>query len=153
MTLAPGKARLRVRARAISQEPYEVLEILVNGKVVRSVKPGPAAAREAVVDEAIEVERGGWIAARAHGRAMLPYGATWWMMPVFAHTSPVYLEMAGRPADARESAGVLLEQLGYLERWAAERARFPTAENKREAMAMVAVARGKYEGLMRAAQK
>ena len=152
VALAPGKARLRVRARAVSQEPYEVLEILVNGKVVKSVKPGTAAG-EAVVDEAVEVERGGWIAARAHGRAMLPYGATWWMMPVFAHTSPVYLEMAGRPADARESAGVLLEQLGYLDRWAAGRARFPTAGNKREAMAMMALARGKYEGLMRAAQK
>ena len=43
--------------------------------------------------------------------------------------------------------------MGYLERWAAGRARFPTAENKREAMAMIALARGKYEGLMRAAQK
>jgi hypothetical protein len=116
----------------------------VNGKVVRSAKP---AAGEAVIDEAIEVDRGGWIAARAHGRTMLPYGATWWMMPVFAHTSPVYLEMAGRPADARESAGVVLEQLCYMEGWAAERANFPTPENKREVMELLAKARAKYEGL------
>ena len=78
---------------------------------------------------------------------MLPYGATWWMMPVFAHTSPMYLEMPGRPAEARESAGVLLEQLSYMERWAAERANFPTPENKREAMELLAKARAKYEGL------
>jgi hypothetical protein len=55
--------------------------------------------------------------------------------------------MAGRPADARESAGVLLEQLSYMERWAAERANFPTPENKREAMELLAKARAKYEGL------
>ncbi len=154
ITLAPaaGKARLRVRARAISQEPYEVLEILVNGRVVRSAKPAAGQRGEAAIDEAIEVERGGWIAARAHGRTMLPYGATWWMMPAFAHTSPVYLEMPGRGpgAEARESAAVLLEQLGYLERWAEGQANFPAAENKREAMAMLARARAKYEGLMRA---
>ena len=146
--VAPGK--LRVRARAISQEPYDVLEILVNGKVVRSAKPGAGERRQAVIDEAIEVERGGWIAARAHGKTMLPYGATWWMMPVFAHTSPIYLEMAGRGPDARESAGVLLEQLSFMERWAREQANFPTPENKREATEMLAKARAKYEGLMAA---
>jgi hypothetical protein len=113
VTLPPGKVKLRVRARAISQEPYEVLEILVNGKVVRSAKP---AAGEAVIDEAIEVDRGGWIAARAHGRTMLPYGATWWMMPVFAHTSPVYLEMAGRPA---ECAGIGGRTAGAIELYGA----------------------------------
>ena len=68
-------------------------------------------------------------------------------MPVFAHTSPIYLDMPGRPADARESAGVLLEQLSYMERWAAQQANFPTAENKREAMQLLAKARSKYEEL------
>ena len=148
VTLGAGIAKLRVRARAISQEPYDVLEILVNGKVVRSVKPAGAGRREAVIDESIDVARGGWIAARAHGRTMLPYGATWWMMPVFAHSSPVYLEMTGRPADARESAGVLLEQLSYMERWAEERAKFPTVENRREALELLGKARAKYEGLI-----
>ena len=150
VTVARG-GKVRVHARAISQEPYEVLEILVNGKVVRSVKPGAAPRREAVIDEAIEVASGGWIAARAHGRTMLPYGATWWMMPVFAHSSPVYLTMAGRGVgpEARESAGVLLEQLSYMERWAEGRAKFPTVENKREAMELLGRARAKYEGLMK----
>lgn len=134
---AAGKATVQVHARAISQEPYEVLEILVNGRVVRTVKPAAGEQAEALFDGAVEVESGGWIAARAHGRRMLPFGATWWMMPVFAHTSPVYLEMPGRPADARESAGILLEQLSYMERWAERSARFPAPENKREALALL----------------
>ncbi|MFN7923201.1 MAG: CehA/McbA family metallohydrolase [Bryobacteraceae bacterium] len=146
LALAPGKARLAVSAKAVSQEPYEVLEILVNGKVVRTAKPS-GDRNEAVINETIEVERGGWIAARAHGPKMLPYGATWWMMPVFAHSSPIYLQMPGRPADARESARVLLEQLGYFEKWAETKAVFPTPENKREALALAAKARAIYEHL------
>ncbi len=149
IALKPGKASLKVAARAISQEPYEVLEILVNGKVVKIANAsGPR--HEARIDASIEIDRGGWIAARARGKKMLPYGATWWQMPVFAHSSPVYLEMPGRPADARESATILLEQLGYLDRWAKERARFPTQDNKREALEHVAKARAVYERLLRA---
>ncbi|MCC6540527.1 MAG: CehA/McbA family metallohydrolase [Bryobacterales bacterium] len=150
LALAPGKAALRVHARAISQEPYEVLEILVNGQVVRTVKPSAGPAGEALFDGTIEVADGGWIAARAHGKSMLPFGATWWMMPVFAHTSPVYLKMPGRtpaPAAAAASAAVLLEQLSYMERWAFDRARFPTAENKAEALGLLQQARAKYEAL------
>jgi len=148
LRLSPGKAKLAVKARAISQEPYEVLEILVNGKVVRTARAsGPQ--REAAINESIEVERGGWIAARAHGKKMLPYGAAWWMMPVFAHSSPIYLDMPERHADARESAAILLEQLGYFERWAATVANFPTPENKQEALKLAAQARAVYDQLVR----
>lgn len=144
--LAPGKVKLRVKARAQSLEPYEQLEIVHNGKVIRSVKP-TGKHFDATIDEAIEVERGGWIAARAHGRKMLEYGATWWKMPVFAHSSPVYLDMPGRPAQAGESARLFLDQLRYLQRWAEQQAKFPTQQNKAEALARIAKARGIYEKL------
>jgi hypothetical protein len=143
LQLEPGMAKLRVKARALSLEPYEVLEIIVNGKVVRSARPA-GGKFEARIEETIEVDRGGWIAARAHGPKMLSYGATWWQMPVFAHTSPVYLNMPGRPAPARESAGILLEQLGYLERWAESRANFPTTQNKNEALDLIRKAGAVY---------
>jgi hypothetical protein len=139
ISLKPGRARLRIRAAVSSIEPVETLEIIHNGKIVLSSKQA--------IDQTLEIDRGGWIAARAHGPQMLPYGATWWQMPVFAHTSPIYLDMAGRPADARASAGLLLEQLGYFERWAQSQANFPTPENKRETLARIGEARAIYEGL------
>src|SRR5260370_12518363 len=134
--LAPGKAKLHVLARAQSLEPYEKLEIIVNGKAIRQVAPS-GDHYTASIDETIEVDRGGWIAARAHGPKMLPYGATWWKMPVFAHSSPIYLDMAGRPAPAAESAELLLDQLGYLERWAENTANFPAPENRNEALGYI----------------
>ena len=146
--LGTGKASLRVQARAQSLEPYDQLEIIHNGKVVRSVKPSGAHSM-AAIDESIEVERGGWIAARAHGRKMLEYGATWWKMPVLAHSSPVYLDMPGRPAASAESAGLFLDQLDFLERWAEKDARFPLPENKSEALRRIAEAKEIYRKLLK----
>ena len=146
LELQPGTARLHVRARARSLEPYTRLEIVVNGKVVRSAEPS-GDHYDASIDETIDVQRGGWIAARAHGPKMLPYGETWWKMPVFAHSSPIYLHMPGRPAPARESAEILLEQLGYLRRWAEARAHFPTSENREEALKLMDQAAAIYRRL------
>ena len=144
--LPPGKVKLAVKARAISLEPYEQLEIVYNGKVIRATHPsGPNF--QAGIEDTIEVDRGGWIAARAHGSKMLEYGPTWWKMPVFAHSSPIYLQMPNRPAGSSQSATLFLDQLGYLQRWAQEDAHFPTKENKREVLDRIAKARAVYESL------
>ncbi|MBM3727142.1 MAG: hypothetical protein FJW40_17180 [Acidobacteria bacterium] len=147
LTLAPGKARVRVRARAVSIEPYDVLEIVHNGRVIRTVRPS-GGRNLAVLDEVLEVDRGGWMAARAWGRKMLQYGETWWKMPVMGHTSPVYLSMAGRPARAVESARILLEQLGYLEEFVRSKAKMPGEGERQAALGEIARARKIYEGLL-----
>src|SRR5260370_21369080 len=135
-----------VMASAHSFEPFEKLDSSEKGKAIRQVAPS-GDRYTASIDETIEVDRGGWIAARAHGPKMLPYGATWWKMPVFAHSSPIYLDMPGRPAAAAESAGLLLDQLGYLERWAEAAANFPTPENRKEALSYIAQAKAIYSKL------
>jgi hypothetical protein len=145
IALAPGKARLSVKAHATSLEPYEALEVIYNGKVVRSAAPR-GEHFEAAIDDTIEVDRGGWIALRAHGPKMLPYGPTWWQMPVFAHSSPIYLDMPDRPALSAESAGLFLDQLTYLRKWA-DLANFPTPENKQEALSLMGKAEGIYQKL------
>jgi len=146
LSVESGKVQLVVKARAVSLEPYEVLEIIHNGEIVRKVKPS-GKNYAAVLQENIEVERGGWIAARVHGPKMLEYGRTWWKMPVFAHTSPIYINMPGRPAPAAESARLFLDQLSYLQRWAESEAHFPTADNKKEALSLIARAQAIYREL------
>jgi hypothetical protein len=143
LSLPAGKVALKVKARAVSLEPYETLEIIYNGKVIRSAKPS-GEHFAAAIDDTIEVDHGGWIAARAHGPKMLPYGATWWQMPVFAHSSPIYLDIPGRPAPAAESARLFLDQLSYLRRWADEQAHFPTPEDKQEALGWIKKAENVY---------
>ena len=143
LRIAPGT--IRVKATAKSIEPYDVLEVIHNGKVILSVKPS-GAEFTAAIDTDLRIERGGWIALRAHGAKMLPFGATWWQQPVFAHTSPIYLEMPGKPAPASEAAELFLDQLDYLRKWA-DGAHFPTAANREETLELIAAARAKYEKL------
>ena len=145
IALASGRTRLSVKARASSLEPYAALEVVYNGRVVRTARPTGEHFQSAIEDT-IEVDRGGWIALRAHGPKMLPYGPTWWQMPVFAHSSPIYLDMTGRPAPARESASLFLDQLSYLRKWA-DQANFPTSGNRQDALALIAKAEGVYEKL------
>jgi hypothetical protein len=52
--------------------------------------------------------------------------------------------MPGRPAAAAESAGLLFDQLGYLERWAETAANFPTPENRKEGLTYIAQAKAIY---------
>lgn len=147
IAFADRPVEVKVRARAASIEPYDVLEIVHNGKVIETARPS-AERNVATIDKTLTLPRGGWLAARAHGRKMLPYGATWWMQPVFAHSSPVYLEATNRPAPAAESAKLLLEQLEFLEQWADRQARFPSPAAKAEAMQAIAQARGIYRRLL-----
>ena len=76
---------------------------------------------------------------------MLEYGRTWRRLPVFAHTSPVYLDVGGRPADAAASARLFLEQLGYLERWIVDEASLPGRTERAAAIDLVRRARAVYE--------
>ena len=144
--LTPDGATLAVQARAVSIEPYDVLEIIYNGRVVLRAEPR-GKRFEAEIEAELEVETGGWLAARAHGVKMLPYGATWWQQPVFAHTSRVYIKMPGKPAAAAESAALFLDQLTYLENWARHRASFPTPANREETLQLVEQAKAIYQSL------
>ena len=142
LNAAPG--RLKYRATASSLEPFDVLEILHNGRVIRQEKAQDGDTWEASVGGEVEVETGGWLAARAYGEKMLPYGRTWWQQPVFAHTSPVYLEMSGKPLAAPESADLFLDQLSYLEDWAKTRANFPAHADRDETLSLIEEAKATY---------
>ena len=144
--MASGKSKIHVRAKAQSLKPYEELEIIYNGKVVRSVRPS-GDHFEAVIDEAVEVDRGGglprahtvercWSTAPLGGRCLssrTPHPYTW-------------ICRAGRP-QPRNLPASFLNQLDHLQNWMEAKARFPSQENKSEALARVAQAPGIYEKL------
>jgi hypothetical protein len=105
---------VRVRAEARSLVPFDRLEVVVNGNVVAgtSAAGSPLAA-------ALEVEpllsAGGWVAARCRGGGAV------------AHTSPVYVRVAGNaPAPDAEAVDVLLGHLDRMMRWVSEQGRFET---------------------------
>jgi hypothetical protein len=102
---------LRFRARARSRGPLETLELIVNGQVV-AAQTGQDA-RELTLDKTLRVDRSSWAAARAFER---PATAESWQPAglVFAHTSPVYFLLKGKPVVVPDSVRDLLDKIDRL---------------------------------------
>jgi hypothetical protein len=109
-----GPAQVRVRGRATAQYPLNEVEVVVNGQVVARAEAG--ADRHTIsVDQAVAIEHSGWIALRARGpRPEVALAQTESRNEQFAHTSPVYLEVADRPVQAREDARYFLAWIERL---------------------------------------
>jgi hypothetical protein len=103
----PGEFRHRLRIESISRRPLDRVEVLVNGRVVRTIRPGDAelpnggksivdehGAHRLTVDLNVPVSHSCWIAARSvqrneDGRVQ------------FAHTAPWHIEVADQPVRPR----------------------------------------------------
>lgn len=91
-----GTASVRVTGDVRSLAPIDRIEILVNGDVVRTIRPpgqtkpnGPSFSA-ASVDETISFDSSGWLAVRcfeAHPEKRIR----------FAHTAPVFIDIPGQP--------------------------------------------------------
>ena len=88
----PGRLDVAARARA-AQAVISEIEIVLNGRVVAAVS-APEAVTELRISEPIDVTAGSWIAARARSRHHIESA---FATSMAAHTSPVYVEVAGRP--------------------------------------------------------
>jgi hypothetical protein len=90
LSVEPGR-RLTLKAEAQSAVPFQKLELLVNGSVAASKEPsGDGLA--ATVETDWPAERSAWVAARCFDERQLEDGQC-----VYAQTSPVYVEVQGRP--------------------------------------------------------
>jgi hypothetical protein len=85
-----------------------VVELVVNGRVVAATSPTSVVALEQRLDETIEVRAGSWIAARCRSTSEIQSAFTTSMA---AHTSPVYVEVAGAPLVPPPADGVAVAQV------------------------------------------
>ncbi|HLF95044.1 MAG TPA: CehA/McbA family metallohydrolase, partial [Planctomycetota bacterium] len=119
---APGE----VEVKAIATAPVAVdrVEILVNGVVV------------AKGDGAVKVDRSGWIGARAYaGRLQV-------------HSSPVYVEVAGKSAGSKADAEYFLAWIDRLEAQLKKRDRVPGAELEVRVLNQLHSARTVYRNII-----
>src|SRR5262249_7915855 len=133
---------LRIRGRAISQYPLDRIEVIHNGKVVAEAKAA-GDRLSAEVEQVADVGRSGWLALRASGppHRDQPGGS------VFRHTSPVYLEAAGRRVVAREDAAYFLAWVDRLAGDIRRRGRVPS-RSRAHVASQLAAAREVYEKLL-----
>jgi hypothetical protein len=142
-TVVPN-GRVKVMANVVSRIPFDRLEIIQDGRVVAD-QPSWGG-REARLEREIEVEEGGWIAARASGTAKTYAG-----FPVFAHTSPVYLRLDGTPFRRAESIGACMDEVDRSMRTIAKSFRFQSDAQRALAVGKFAEGRRAFGRLLESA--
>jgi hypothetical protein len=123
--------RVRVVATVESYVPFTEVEVIVDGKVAArkdfdaDAGAGPRLAR---FDVELPIERSGWVALRVRG----PGHPLVFDGPVWAHSSPVYVRVAGRAISSREDAAYFVGWIERMLRSVDARNRFARAEDRRQ---------------------
>ena len=146
---APGKVRVEAEVRSAS--PLSALELIVDGNVVRS-EPCPAkhgesgvVIKQLVAD--IALERSGWVALRARG----PESRHVFDGPAWAHTSPVFVTIAGKPIASKKDAAFFVEWIDRLIDSMGRRNRYAKPEDRQRVEALFRRAQTRFQEIATAA--
>jgi TolB protein len=134
-----GPRKLRVQASARSQYPLAKVELIHNGQAVVAL-PMAKDDRSATLDKEIEVKKSGWFALRASG----PGHPDSVVPAVYAHTAPIYIDVAGSSVRSREDAQFFLSWIDDLAVMLRARDRIPDAELRRHVEEQMEAARRVY---------
>ena len=139
---APGK--VRVEAEVQSACPLSSLELIVGGNTVRS-EPCPAkhgggmVIKQLVAD--IAMERSGWVALRARG----PESRHVFDGPAWAHSSPVFVTVAGKPISSKKDAAFFVEWIDRLIDSIGRRNRYAKPEDRQRVEALFRRAQSRFQ--------
>ncbi|MCZ7544742.1 MAG: CehA/McbA family metallohydrolase [Anaerolineae bacterium] len=112
LTLPAGGGAVSATARVQSMVPFHEVEIVANGEVVAR-QVAEAGTKELELTAEVPLNRTGWVAARCLSRHTLWHA---WPIHPAAHTSPVYVDVAGspRPFNAKDAKYMLAILRGGL---------------------------------------
>jgi hypothetical protein len=134
-----GPQKLRVKASARSQYPLAKVELIHNGQVAVTL-PLAKDDLSAALDQEIELKKSGWLAVRASGP-----GHEGSVVPaVYAHTAPIYIDVAGSAVRSRDDAVFFLNWIDELDVMLRARDRIPDAELRRHVESQLDAARRVY---------
>ena len=137
-----GAGEVSVLATAAAQFPLAKFELMQNGKVVATGKLDEKKLNS-TINETLKFERSGWLAVRASGPSHpdLPTGGQ------YAHSSPIYVEVAGKPPASREDALYFLKWIDRLALAVRLRDRIPSAKLRAHVEGQLEDARNVYRKL------
>jgi hypothetical protein len=139
----PSPAAIKVRAAASAQFPLDRVEILYNGKVLATAPPS-SDSLSARFEQALRIDQSGWLALRASGPTTPDVQGEL----LYAHTSPIYVVVAGKPAGAAEDARYFLDWIDRLWDAVQARDRFPDKRSQEEVHAEIEAARKVYQKII-----
>jgi hypothetical protein len=137
LRLSDGPQQVFLDLKVDAADAPERIELIVNGRVISPVP------------KMLRLDRSSWIAARATGpwnRMVLNDTS------LFAHTSPVYVTLGGKPIRSAPDARHWVEWITALMVRTGERGRFADEARKQEVLKLFDEARGIYERMEKEAQ-
>ncbi|MCW5978212.1 MAG: CehA/McbA family metallohydrolase [Bryobacteraceae bacterium] len=165
LAMTSGKDRvLRIHAKAESQVPYDRLQIVANGNVIGEAVPS-GIRHKAEIHLEHPLRGSCWIAARAfedldryrgvdfqkihvdQGTLLSSLYGTRRPEAVFAHSSPVYVVVDGKPIRNRDDAEYYIRYLDNSIRWLKTDARFASAADRQASIETFERGRAVYKKL------
>jgi hypothetical protein len=137
IALPPTGGRVEVRARARAAQPtIDRLELVVNGDVV-AAESRAGSSTELMLATSVDLASGAWIAARStsHHEIRSAFATS-----MSAHTSPVYVDVPGRPVRSQDDAEAIATVIDGTARWLATLAAIPDATDRRRMVDVVTAA-------------
>jgi hypothetical protein len=145
----PAAGKVRISATVESYVPFTEVEVILNGKVAArkdfdaGAAVGPRLGR---FDVELPIERSGWVALRVRG----PDHPLVFDGPAWAHTSPVYVRVAGRGIASREDAEYFVAWIERMLQAVAARDRFAKGEDRRQVESLFRRAQGEFRKMAEA---
>jgi len=138
---------IRIEAKLRSIQSIDSLELVANGKVIKSVslknRPSSPVLEESIA-LAFEPRRSGWVATRAIFTA--PDGHL-----RQAHTSPIYITVDGKPTASKTDAEYMIRWIDRLMQVTDKPGRYKTDTERSQVQAVYQQARQKYQDIARQA--
>lgn len=98
---------VQVSAAGIGRHDFSQLELVHNGKVIKKIAAQKKTNHFAAeLKHKVVIDKGGWLALRISSDTKNELG-----QPLFAHTSPVYVDLEGKKCFEVESAKALMRQV------------------------------------------
>ena len=148
-----GNKTVKARATARSILPFTTVEILLNGRVVghklRMIQNNPPVdgVYTMRVEAIVNLDRSGWLAARAFSNPDIAPRLLARESSVFSHTSPVYFLQDGRKVREEASVVYLRKYVKALLHWLSAKPAFANDEDRAAVERDAQQALKFYEGL------
>lgn len=125
---SPGE--VGIEGRASGRVDFGHLELVHNGRVVDRIRSHPNGEHfSAELKKEFRVDEPGWLALRVSGEAISEYG-----LPIFGHTSAIYLEVDGRSIRQPAAVDHLRREIQEARATVANEALFATPEERKRVL-------------------
>lgn len=141
---AASTMTLEVKGEAFSHVPMQSMELIINGEVVAN-QPASEDGSRIQLRRTLDISKSSWVAIRVRGEA---HKFVTNDTALYAHSSAVYCELAGRKIRSKSAAQFFIDQIDQLIENVETQGRFERPEDKRRMLELFRRGQDVYRMMM-----